>query len=119
MESTINSYNLSLATGLDMRNLKLQDLEEIRAMVDSRIREAHMQVVYSDEELTVEDESRIVKNSIADMLHSLMSFVDPRDVLKILSKLHEAPHLLDLLPRLVRSEDAMAKVLKDEAPLFI
>ena len=113
MESTINSYNLSLATGLDMRNLKLQDLEEIRAMVDSRIREAHMQVVYSDLEITVEDESRIVKNSIADMLHSLMSFVDPRDVLKILSKLHEAPHLLDLLPRLVRSEDALAKVLKD------
>ena len=47
------------------------------------------------------------------MLHSLMSYMNPRDVLKILSKLHEAPHLLDLLPRLVRSEDAMANVMKD------
>ena len=119
MESSINSYNLSLATGLDMRNLKLQDLEEIRAMVDSRIREAQMQVVNSEQELTNEDESRIVKNGIADMLHSLMSYMNPRDVLKIFSKLHAAPHFLDLLPRLVRSEDAMSKVLKDEAPLFI
>ena len=118
MESN-NSYNLSKATGLDMRTLKLQDLEEIRAMVDARIREAQLQVVNSPMELSVEDESRIVMNGIADMLHSLMSFMDPRDVLKILSKLHEAPHFLDLLPRLVRSSDVMAQTMKEDAPLFI
>ena len=60
-----------------------------------------MQVVNSPMEISLEDESRIVKNGIADILHALMSYMDPRDVIKILSKLHEAPHFLDLLPRLV------------------
>ena len=84
MEST-NNFNLSKATGLDLRVLKLQDLEEIRAMVDARIREAQLEVVNSESDLSVEDESRIVKNGIAEMLHSLMSYMDPRDVIKILS----------------------------------
>ena len=84
MEST-NNFNLSKATGLDLRVLKLQDLEEIRAMVDARIREAQLEVVNSESDLSVEDESRIVKNGIAEMLHSLMSYMDPRDIIKILS----------------------------------
>ena len=102
-----------------MKVLKLQDLEEIRAIVDASIREAQLQVVNSPMEISVEDESRIVKNGVADMLHSLMSYMDPRDVLKILSKLHEAPHFLDLLPRLVTSSDMMAQAMKEDAPLFI
>ena len=78
-----------------MRVLKLSDLEEVRTMVDSCIQEAQLQVVNSPSEIMAEDESRIVKYAIADMLHSLMGYMDPRDVMKILSKLHKAPGLLD------------------------
>ena len=49
----------------------------------------------SPSEIIPEDESRIVKYALADILHSIMGYMDPRDVMKILTKLHKAPDLLD------------------------
>ena len=97
----------------------LRDLEDIRAKVDARIKEAQLTIANAETEVTQADESLIVRQSIADIVSSLMSYMDPREAIIILSKLHEAPTFMDLVPRLSQSSDTLSKVLTEEAPLFI
>lgn len=49
-----------------------------------------------------------------DFLHTLLVYIDPREVLHVLSKIHSAPSFMDLVPKLVQSSDAMAQELVKE-----
>ena len=53
------------------------------------------------------------------MVELLLTYVEPREAVMIVGKMQEAPRVWDLVPRLSQSSDNMAKVLKEEAPLFI
>ena len=74
MESSGRSIDFRFAnTGpssgeeVENRIFLLQDLEDIRARVDSRIQEAQLTIANAETEVTQADESLIVRQSIADI----------------------------------------------------
>ena len=80
-------------------------MEAIRNLIETKITEVKLSIPGGPMNNLPEEENRLVNQALKDFLHSVLLYVDLKDVLHILTKIHEAPTFMDLVPKLVETSE--------------